>query len=75
MTQTHRNENCLKGFECPACHATEPFRIGVTTTATLYDEGVTEYENMEWDQGSYCECLTCTNFGTVSNRNSGRNQR
>jgi hypothetical protein len=65
------NENCLEGMQCPnpKCLSYEPFRISVTTTVLMYDEG-TEDDQMggdqEWDETSYCECGECSHYGTVA---------
>lgn len=62
------NNNCLEGIRCPQCGSEEPFRIVVTTTVLMWDDG-TDYDKMggetEWDEESYCECHACGKYGRV----------
>lgn len=60
------NTNCLEGFRCPRCGSLEPFRIEITTTATVWDEGSGDTEDHEWDGSIYCECVCCPYHGKVA---------
>jgi RNase P subunit RPR2 len=63
------NDNCLSGMMCPNCKSDGPFRIEVKTMATVYDEGVEETEDNQWEEDSYCECKECDQTGTVKDFN------
>lgn len=62
------NTNCLEGMKCPKCGSLEPFRIEVTTTAIMYDEG-SDYDkyggDLDWEDESYCKCMECDFEGAV----------
>lgn len=60
------NNNCLTGFHCPTCGSLEPFRIATISRATVYDEGITDTEDHDWNDHSHCECLECGQTGIVS---------
>jgi len=60
------NTNCLKGFQCPKCKSFGPFRIEVTTTILMYDDGSDyDHDGLEWEEDSYCECNECDFHGMV----------
>jgi hypothetical protein len=59
------NANCLENIKCPSCGNEESFRIAATTTATVTDDGIEDYGNMEWDDDSYAECTQCHRHGTL----------
>lgn len=59
------NTNCLEGMRCPKCKSIEPFRITAKCTATVYDSGVDETEEFEWEDDDYCECVECKHAATV----------
>ncbi len=62
------NNNCLDGLRCPNCGSDEPFRIQVTQTVLMYDQGSEDDDmggHMEWDESSYCECHECNDGATV----------
>jgi hypothetical protein len=58
------NEDCLDGMRCPSCGSYEPFYIDVQTTFTMFDDGGSEYQDLHWDDDSYCAC-SCGKEGTV----------
>lgn len=62
------NENCLQGFECPACGSYGPFRIRATVSGeTLVTDFGTEgvEGDVEWEDHSRCRCADCGHGGTV----------
>jgi hypothetical protein len=59
------NTNCLENIKCPACGNEESFRIAAKTIATVTDDGVDDYGDMEWDDDSYAECGECCRHGTL----------
>jgi hypothetical protein len=61
-----RNTNCLEGMCCPKCLSLGTFRIEVTSTNIVSDEGVECSESgQEWEDKSYCECSDCGHYGKV----------
>lgn len=54
------NENVLAGVRCPKCGSPAPFRIVATCWALVFDDGVDESCEYEWDGDSLCECQTCS---------------
>ena len=69
MSKQHENENCLEGMRCPnsKCQSDGPFIITVTVTAKVFDDGVEDYQDPEWDDSSPCNCCSCDETGTVKN--------
>ena len=59
------NTNCLEIIKCPACGNEESFRFAARTIATVTDDGVDDYGDMEWDDESYAECAACLRHGTL----------
>jgi len=62
------NANCLEGMRCPECGATEPFRIEIKPiTLTFFDsgQGCDEGFDTQWDDESYCKCVSCDCEGVV----------
>jgi hypothetical protein len=68
-----KNTNCLEGMACPECKSLGPFKIAVTSMATVTDDGTDEFEDIEWDDGSYCRCIECENDGIVENFKTKKN--
>ena len=60
------NTNWLEGMKCPECGSYEPFMIAIRTMAEVFDEGVEQSCDKEWDDTSYCRCVNCDHEGTVS---------
>lgn len=60
-----KNENYLKGMQCPKCKALEPFYIMAKASFTVYDNGTQDFEMMKWENDSFCECAKCGQEGTV----------
>ncbi len=61
-----RNENCLEGIQCPKCGSTGPFWIAASAMALVYDDGVEEYQDMEWDKNSTIKCARCDEIGELA---------
>jgi hypothetical protein len=59
------NTNCLENIKCPECGNEHTFHIAATTTATVTDEGVEDYTDMEWNDDSYADCAQCFHHGTL----------
>ena len=51
------NTNVLTGLKCPKCGSLEPFSIATTCWARVYDDGIDQTEDHEWDGNSACVCL------------------
>lgn len=59
------NENCLEGMACPKCGSEGPFHITCVCTAKVYDDGVSETTDHEWDSNSVCYCEKCGTAASV----------
>lgn len=59
------NENCLAGMRCPKCAQTTRFRIVGTCWSMVYDDGVDETYEHEWDEDSVCACPDCGHIAKV----------
>ena len=59
------NTNCLESLQCPNCGSYEPFLIAVTAKATVYDNGVDETREEDWEDDSPCTCVSCGYFGII----------
>lgn len=59
------NTNCLEGMCCPECGQAESFRIQAQSLFTMFDNGTEDYADVEYDDGSYCECTGCDHTGIV----------
>lgn len=61
------NTNVLEGMRCPKCGSEEPFRINISMDAEVSDNGtdVNSHMDIEWEDGSRCECLACDHVGSV----------
>lgn len=64
-TAEDANSNCLAGFRCPKCSSIGPFRIVVTTLALVTDDGTEDFQGADWDDDSYCHCVSCQHDGIV----------
>ena len=61
------NTNCLKGIQCPECGSEGPFRIDVSTTVTMHDDGWDEnVSDTTWEDHSWCCCDACDCVGVVA---------
>lgn len=60
------NTNCLEDFRCPACGYTESFRLVATCVIKLYDSGIEDSEEFEWEDRNWCQCCNCGHDGSVS---------
>lgn len=60
------NDNCLKGMRCPECGSSEPFSIGTFSSAMVYDDGISETSEHDWDKDSPCTCIECGHDGKVA---------
>jgi hypothetical protein len=65
------NVNCLEGMRCPECGSYEPFLIGIKTVGKVFDDGVSETFDNEWDDDSYCRCCECDHEGAVADFQRG----
>ena len=62
------NTNCLEGLQCPRCGHEDDFAIGCYTIATVTDDGIDEYGDMEWNDDSPIWCGSrdgCDPSGTI----------
>jgi hypothetical protein len=59
------NTNCLENIKCPACGNEESLRIAASTIATVTDDGMEDYSDMEWGDNSYAECPKCHRNGAL----------
>lgn len=59
------NTNCLEGLRCPKCGKHGPFHIAISALATVTDDGVQHYGDIEWSDDSYCDCPACDESGIV----------
>lgn len=59
------NTNCLEGMACPKCGSEGPFKIVITAWALMFDDGIEETDESEWDDESPCICHECNHLGTV----------
>ena len=69
------NTNCLEGFKCPECGSYEPFMIALNTVGKVFDDGVAETFDNEWDNASWCQCCGCDHYGTVADFRPGDSQQ
>jgi hypothetical protein len=69
---TQANINCLAGMACPLCGSLEPFELAVTIVATIYDSGVEDFDVLEWDRATTCQCSTCGHRATVAAFDAGK---
>ncbi|MGP9796948.1 DUF5983 family protein [Halomonas sp. 86] len=58
--------NSLSDFKCPSCGDHQAFEIVVTCRAVVYDDGVEETFEHEWDDNSLCVCKGCKFRGVVA---------
>jgi len=60
------NENVLAGIKCPNCKSEGPFNIVATAWfKDVTDDGVTDFEDVEWDHTNNIRCNHCGRTGTV----------
>jgi hypothetical protein len=50
------NTNCLADMHCPDCKSEGPFEIYGAALFTVHDDGIAEYREAEWNDGSFCFC-------------------
>ena len=72
---TRANSNCLAGMACPLCGSLEPFELAITIVATIYDSGVEDFNVLEWDRATTCQCSTCGHKATVADFDMSRGVR
>ena len=60
------NTNCLEHLRCPSCGSSNRFRIAVTCWADVFDDGIEEYSDAEWDERSPMFCPNCGFTATVA---------
>ena len=56
--ENYRNENCLKGYECPECGAQGPFMIPTLAIVDWTDDGTGDLFEPQFADGHW-ECKTC----------------
>ncbi len=57
----------LAGMSCPECYSEGPFNIVARATfLNVTDDGAAEFENMDWEGESFCQCCECGKQGVVS---------
>src|SRR3972149_9275486 len=61
------NINALEGIRCPKCGNEGHFYIAGSAMFSVFDDGVGEYFDTEWDGGSYCRCANCGHEGILEN--------
>ena len=62
-----KNKNVLQGIRCPKCGALEPFDIvGKACFLAVIDDGVDDFDSVEWDSDDYCKCRSCKHEATVA---------
>lgn len=59
------NTNCLDGMKCPECGSDEPFRIASQCWAMVFDSGVEDTSDLEWNDNDACQCPLCGYMGKV----------
>ncbi len=59
------NTNCLDGLRCPECGSFGPFKITTRCVAVVYDDGIDETHDHEWDSNSPILCDECDHAGDV----------
>ena len=52
------NTNCLEGIRCPECGFEEYFYISGFCSLTVFDDGIVDTQNCDWDGD--CD-MTCGN--------------
>lgn len=52
-------------MKCPRCGSRGPFRIAATSLFTMFSDGADDHEDIEYDGGSYCDCVACYHSGIV----------
>jgi hypothetical protein len=65
------NINCLAGMACPLCGSLEPFELAITIVAAIFDNGVEDFNVLEWDRATTCQCSTCGHKATVADFDAG----
>lgn len=53
------NTKCLDGMKCPKCGYIDSFVISSTCYATWEDDGSGDYEEIDFDNNSWCLCSEC----------------
>ncbi len=59
------NHNCLDGMSCPSCSSEGPFVIFGTAAFLVFDDGIAETHQTEWDDHSMCVCHDCRHMASV----------
>ena len=61
------NTNCLAGFKCPQCAATDQFDISTEQVSRWRDDGLIDtHGDSEWTPRSFCRCTNCDYASTVA---------
>jgi len=59
------NINALEGIRCPKCKNEIHFYIAGSAIFSVFDDGIDECLDTEWDGGSYCRCASCRHEGIL----------
>ena len=59
------NDNVLAGLKCQRCGSLEPLQIETRCISVVWDDGVDDTREFEWDSNSPCVCVECGYTGTV----------
>lgn len=61
-----KNTNVLEGYRCPDCQSEGPFNIwGEALFLDVTDDGVTEFQDFQWNDDATFKCTTCGWQGTA----------
>ncbi|MBW2636007.1 MAG: hypothetical protein JRC86_00525 [Deltaproteobacteria bacterium] len=68
MEYEPENDNCLMGMRCPNpdCKSEGPFMIKMSCWGEVYDSGVSDTYDNEWDNDSNIQCVMCSESGRVA---------
>ena len=61
----------LNAFREPSAK-TGIFELAITIVATIYASGVEDFNVLEWDRATTCQCSTCGHKATVADFDAGK---
>jgi hypothetical protein len=59
------NSNCLRNIACPHCGNRESFEIEARANFIVYDDGTSEFGDVEYDPQSRAACRSCGKTGRL----------